>query len=102
MATGSVPLDIAKSEVLKLLPPDTKSIASWVAHNSTGTCFLWNLSSKDLASWVGSKIDPGGDIAVSLDHLPPAGLNSPLASNSATQTNVASIGYGTHLRSDGC
>ena len=58
-ATGVVPASTAKSEVLKLLPSDTKTTASWVEHDSTGdTCLMWNLSSKTLEGWLGSKIDP--------------------------------------------
>jgi hypothetical protein len=102
MSTGAVPINTAKLEVLKLLPPGTKTTASWVAHDSSGdTCFLWNLSSKTLEGWLGSKIDAGGVIAVSLEHVP-ANPNSSLASDSATQTNLALVGYGTNLRSYGC
>jgi hypothetical protein len=102
MATGAVAINTAKLEVLKLLPSDTKTTASWVEHDSSGdTCFQWNLSSKTLERWLGSKIDAGGVIAVSLEHLP-TNPNSSLASDSATQTNLALVGYGTNLHSSGC
>ena len=101
-ATGVVPASTAKSEVLKLLPSDTKTTASWVEHDSTGdTCLMWNLSSKTLEGWLGSKIDPNGEISVELENVP-TNPNSTLASNSATQTNDALVGYGTELRSYSC
>jgi len=82
----------AKSSILALLPPDTKS-TSWriaPAADGSGPCALWNLQSQTLGRLFAPKTwgDPQGQIGVSLSTTNADGTESYDTSN----VNTATVG----------
>ena len=63
-------LAVAKADVLKLMPSDTRVTAFWITHEN-GSCASWNLKSATLGRWFsGKKVgDPQGAIGVDLHAL---------------------------------
>ena len=63
-------LAVAKADVLKLMPSDTRVTAFWITHEN-GSCVSWNLKSATLGRWFsGKKVgDPQGAIGVDLNSL---------------------------------
>ena len=100
----------AKQQVLKLLPADTVTTATWTSHDSQGdTCVFWNVKSKTLASWLGVRpvYDLTGSVGIALEH-PPTASNSKLVStpllvsNSATEASLAILSVDTFVKGSHC
>lgn len=65
-------LAVAKTDVLRLLPSDTRTTAFWIARGANGSCALWNLKSKTLGRWLGENKKVGdsqGALGVELNTL---------------------------------
>ena len=66
----------AKSEVLALMPKDTKTTAFFIQHDSLGaTCAFWNVQSDTLGKWFSSRKvgDAGGVMGIELSTLDASG-----------------------------
>lgn len=62
------PIRSAEAGVLALMPADTHQVGRLIlVHSSTGSCAMWNLRSKTLGKWLGSRKigDPKGQVGVS-------------------------------------
>jgi hypothetical protein len=59
-------LAAAKAAVRRLLPSDTKVIAFWITHSTSGSCASWNLKSETLGRWFAEKKvgDARGDLGI--------------------------------------
>lgn len=55
------PVAIAKAEVLKLLPPDTRTMSYEVVHSADGSCALWNVKSATIGRWLAEAGPKVGD-----------------------------------------
>ena len=100
----------AKQQVLKLMPADTVTTATWTSHDSQGdTCVFWNLKSKTLAGWLGVKpiYDLTGVVGIALEHPPTVASSnlvaSPLlVSNSATEASLAIVSVVPFVKGSHC
>jgi hypothetical protein len=85
-------IGVAKVAVRKLLPPDAHPTAFFVSHSETGSCASWNLTSKTVGRWFGTKKigDTQGRVTVTFDTL--SSSNDPEFSTSNVTHAGVSIG----------
>jgi hypothetical protein len=87
------PLAVAQSDVLRLLPSDTRPTAFFVTHSASGSCASWNLKSATLGRWFAESGPKVGDAqgALGVDFFAYNSSDEPSYSSTSVSNAIVSI-----------